>query len=264
MDALVTAGGIPDPEDPLFPYAQGRPKALIELAGKPMLQWVLDALGGAETVERVQVIGLDPGASLSCSKPLSFTPDQGSMLENIRVGALQILEGNSAAGRVLSVAADVPAISAEMVDWVVRKASETDHELCYNVIPRDVMETRFPDSKRSFVRLKDVEVCGGDVNVFDTALVTGRRDLWERIVAARKNVFRQAALVGVDTLLLLLLRRLTLRQAEARASRSLKIRGRALTCPYAEIGMDVDKPIQLEILRKDVAFQPKRESESDV
>jgi hypothetical protein len=51
---------------------------------------------------------------------------------------------------------------------------------------------------------------------------------------------------------LLLLRRLTIEAGVERASNSLGIRGRAILCPYAEIGMDVDKPHQLEILRADL------------
>ena len=45
MDAIVIAGGIPQPEDPLYTYSHGDSKALIDVAGKPMVQWVLDALG---------------------------------------------------------------------------------------------------------------------------------------------------------------------------------------------------------------------------
>jgi NDP-sugar pyrophosphorylase family protein len=44
MDAIVIAGGIPEPGDPLYEYTQGQPKALLDIAGKPMVQWVLDAL----------------------------------------------------------------------------------------------------------------------------------------------------------------------------------------------------------------------------
>ena len=45
MNAIVTAGGIPQPGDKLYAYSNGDSKALIDLAGKPMVQWVLDALG---------------------------------------------------------------------------------------------------------------------------------------------------------------------------------------------------------------------------
>jgi NDP-sugar pyrophosphorylase family protein len=39
MDAVVTAGGIPKPDELLYPYTLGKPKALLEIAGKPMVQW---------------------------------------------------------------------------------------------------------------------------------------------------------------------------------------------------------------------------------
>ncbi len=57
MDAIVTAGGIPLPEDPLYPYTEGHSKAMLEIAGKPMIQWVLDALSASSKVENVILIG---------------------------------------------------------------------------------------------------------------------------------------------------------------------------------------------------------------
>jgi len=46
----------------------------------------------------------------------------------------------------------------------------------------------------------------------------------------------------------LLFRRLTINDAVRRVARRLDITGRAVVCPYAEVGMDVDKPHQLEML----------------
>jgi NDP-sugar pyrophosphorylase family protein len=42
MDAIITAGGIPQPGDPLYVYSNGDSKALIDIAGKPMIQkkWI--------------------------------------------------------------------------------------------------------------------------------------------------------------------------------------------------------------------------------
>lgn len=62
MNAIVTAGGIPQPGDKLYAYSNGDSKALIDVAGKPMVQWALDALGEAKTVDQVIVIGLRPKA----------------------------------------------------------------------------------------------------------------------------------------------------------------------------------------------------------
>ncbi|MEW6718410.1 MAG: nucleotidyltransferase family protein [Chloroflexota bacterium] len=255
MDAMVAAGGVPEPGDPLYEYTQGQSKAMVDVAGKPMVQWVLDALSASKGVDRVVLVGLDAACGVACSKFLAFVPDQGGLLDNVLSGMKKVVELNPQAKYVLTVSSDVPAVTAEMIDWVINIALESDVDVVYNVIEQRVMEERFPGSRRSYTKLKDAVVCGGDVNVVSTRMITAELGIWEAITAARKNVFKQAALIGYDTLLLLLMRQVTLEGALKTVSKRLGIRGRAVICPYAEIGMDMDKPFQLEILRQDLSRQ---------
>lgn len=119
MDAVLTAGGIPQPGELLYSYTQGKPKAMLDIGGKPMIQWVLDALGAAKRVENVVLIGLANEIGVTCSKPLVFIPNRISMIENILGGILKVMEINPSATQVLLVSSDIPAITAEMVDWEV-------------------------------------------------------------------------------------------------------------------------------------------------
>jgi GTP:adenosylcobinamide-phosphate guanylyltransferase len=252
MDAIVTAGGIPGPKDPLYRHTQGKNKALLKIAGRPMVQWLIDALAGSPNINRVIIIGLPEKNDLRCEKPLFFIPNQGSMLENIAAGAGKVLEFNPGAQKVLVASSDIPGITTKVVDWVVAEANRSDHDFYYTIITRKVMETRYPGSRRTFIRLKDMEVCGGDIAVLRPGLAGEESDLMRRIVAARKSVFKQAALFGYGTLLLLLLRRLTLEGAVQRVSKALNVSARALVSPYAELGMDVDKPFQFDILHAEL------------
>ena len=256
MDAIVMAGGIPSVDDPLYPYTHGLPKSMLDICSKPMIQWVLDALNGSRQVDRVVITGLDPDSRLAYGSALTFIPNQGGMLDNIRAGAEKILEINPDSNHILLCSSDVPTVKTEAIDWVITSAMQTDEDIYYNVITRQVMEARFPSSRRSYVRLKDVEVCGGDVNIARTRKVVGDRGIWDRLIAARKNALKQAALLGYDTLILLLLRLITLEGAIQKVTRRLNITGRALVCPFAEVGMDVDKPHQLEIVRADMSRRP--------
>lgn len=253
MDAIVTAGGIPQPGEPLYEVTQGSPKALIDVAGKPMVQWVLDALSGAQNIENVVIVSLSGDSGLTCAKPVAYVPVQGGMLENVRAGITKVLEVNPQATHVLAVSSDIPAITPEMVDWMVKTTMETDHDIYYGVIPKEVMEARYPGSKRSFTHLKNMDVCGADMNVVRAKTVAANEELWEKIVAARKNVLKQAALLGYSNLFLLLSRQITIDSAVKRVAKRLDITGRAIVCPYAEMGMDVDKPHQLEMMRADLA-----------
>ncbi|MGZ6347846.1 MAG: NTP transferase domain-containing protein [Anaerolineales bacterium] len=258
MDAVVTAGGIPQPDEPLYEYSRGESKALIDIAGKPMIQWTLDALSDAKTINRVVVIGLSAKMGLTCKKPMTFISNQGKMLENLKAGTAKVMELNPQAKYVLFVSSDIPAITGEMVDWVVNTCLETKDDLYYNVIRREDMEKRFPGSKRTFTPLKGMEVCGGDMNMARAVIVNENSEFWEKIIETRKNPARQAMLIGPDIIFKFLFRQLTIDDVIDRVAQKLGLKGRAIVCKYPEVGMDVDKPHQLEIIRADLAKHAKR------
>ena len=253
MDAIVTAGGIPQPEDPLYTYSNGDSKALIDLAGKPMVQWVLDALSDAKRVDNVIVIGLSPRSGVTCKKPVHFISNQGRMLANIVAGVNKSLELNKKNKYVLIVSSDIPALKSEMVDWLIETSMETQDDLYYGVCPKEVMEARFPGSKRTYTPLKDMQVCGADINISHVRNATEHLDMWEQLIGNRKSPFKQAGIIGLGTLLALFLRRLTLEDAVRRFSERVGIKGRAIVWSHAEPCMDVDKPHQLELLREELA-----------
>ncbi len=255
MDAIVTAGGIPLPEDPLYTYTHGDSKALVDVAGKPMIQWVLDALGDAKHVDNVIVIGLSPKTGVTCKKPLHFISNQGRMLANIVAGVEKSLELNPETEYALVVSSDIPGLKPEMVDWLVETCMETKDDIYYGIIPRDVMEARYPGSNRTYTKLKDIELCGADIHVTHVSMATEHLDLWEELIGNRKSPLKQAATIGFGTLLRVATRSIGLDDLVATVSERLGISGRAIVWKYAEPGMDVDKPHQLEILRADLANQ---------
>ncbi|RCK75552.1 MAG: hypothetical protein ANABAC_0843 [Anaerolineae bacterium] len=252
LPAIVMAGGIPQEGEPLYPLSQGKQKALLPIAGKPMIEWVLEALEEASKISHVVVVGLSPDEIYPTSKVVAWIPNQEDMLANILEGMNKVMEIEPIAHHVVLVSSDIPAIQGEMVDWLVETTMQTDEDVYYTVIERHVMEAKYPLSRRSYTRLKDIEVCGGDMNVIRAKMATQNQEMWKKIIAARKNVFKQAALIGLDTLLLLLVRQITLDQAVQTVASRMKISGRAIVCPYAEVGMDIDKPHQFQIVEADL------------
>ncbi len=92
MKAILAAGGEASSQDPLYSFTQGRPKALLDVAGKPMVQWVVDALNESSAVESIVVVGLPPDTPLESRLPVRFLPDHHGMLENFQAGARAIYE----------------------------------------------------------------------------------------------------------------------------------------------------------------------------
>lgn len=252
MDVIITAGGTPLPGEPLYEYTQGKPKAMVDIAGKPMIQWVIDAISRASKIDHLVVIGLPELGGVTCSKPTTFLANQGDMLANIKAGVDEVRKINPECEYALIAASDVPAVTPEMVDWLVQAVEESGADLIYNVISRDVMDQRYPNSRRTFTRVKDLELCGGDINALRLSATFQLTSIWEKLIASRKNPFRQAGILGLNVLLGFLFRIDTLEVLAQKISKRLGVTGKVLRCPYAELGMDVDKSHQLEMMRADL------------
>jgi GTP:adenosylcobinamide-phosphate guanylyltransferase len=251
IDVIVTAGGIPKSDDPLYEFSKGRSKALLDIAGKPMAQWVLDALGDSKNVGNIVIVGLDNKSGLKSKKSMEFIPNQGGMLSNIFAAAQIIKKINPAAQKVLIASSDIPTITSEMVDWVINQIQDDD-DLLYGIVEKSDMETRFPNSNRTFTKLKGIHLCGADLNVSSLKTLLAEDSIWQDIATARKNPLKQASLIGFDTLIAMLFRLEDIHQLAKRASRNLGINGRAMLCPYPELAMDVDKVSHLETVRNDI------------
>lgn len=162
MDVIVPASGIPEREDPLYAITQGGYKAMLDIAGKPMIQWVLDALSKAPSVNRVAVAGLPMITALDCEKPLIMLPETGDVIEAVRAGVVELTEKDASTNKVLVISADLPAITAEMVEWMAARVEACDHEMYGFVIDRNAIEALDKDERRIFVHLKEEELCLAD------------------------------------------------------------------------------------------------------
>ncbi len=253
MDAIVTAGGIPLPGEPLYEYTRGGPKALLEVAGKPMIQWVLDAVSGSPSIDHIIVIGLSELGKIQINKPVTFLPNQVDMISNVREGLDELKRINPSAEFALLVASDIPGISSEMVTGMAEAIQKYQVDLLYTVISRQVMEAKYPASRRTYTHLKDIDLCGGDMNAVRVSIMEKTSKVWEKLTSARKNPLKQAAILGPEILFSLIFRTATLESAAKMICKRIGITGKALVGVYAEVGMDVDKPHQLEIMRADLA-----------
>jgi molybdopterin-guanine dinucleotide biosynthesis protein A len=252
MWAVVLAGGVPGPSDPLHRAAGGGPKALIEVGGRSMVQRVVDAVGGAQAVHGVVVVGADQAWGLVCAKPLCLQPAGDDIVDNVTRGVCQVLAAEPATERVIVVAADVPLLRPEHVDWFAGHIAEEPADIHYGVVAKRVMEARFPSSRRSYVPLRGGTYCGADVHASTVAALFGHEPTWRALLERRKSPARQAGVIGWSTLLLAAMRVVSIDQVVARASRSLGVEVRAVVWPFAEAGMDVDKPQQLEMVRAEL------------
>jgi CTP:molybdopterin cytidylyltransferase MocA len=250
MDCVLVAGGRPGPQDPLYDETQGQPKALLEIDGRPIVEFVLNALLGAQGVDRIVVVGLDDGTKLNIDQPPEMIADQGGLVANGLAGLSRLLEHQPETRHVLFSSADIPSVTSLIVDDVVAASRPFDKAAYYFMVDRRTMERRFPDSERTFVQLKDMQVAGADMFIADARLASDNRRLLHDMAAGRKHPWKLARIVGPGTLFALWLRTLTLAGIERRAERVIGRTVSVQLTAHAQLAMDVDKPEHLQLLRK--------------
>jgi GTP:adenosylcobinamide-phosphate guanylyltransferase len=253
MDCIVTAGGLPGPDDPLYEYTQGRPKALLEMEGRTMLERVMDALQSSRHVERIVLVGLEDEMGMKFLRPIDqYLPDHGSLVGNVLAGLRWLRQDKPDLDSILFCSSDLPAMTAANVDSFVESCAPYNKGIYYIFTPREAMEARFPESKRTYVKLKGLEVAGGDMAIAKADLADNNEELWRALTDARKHAWKLASKIGLGMLLKFLFRRLSIEDIEQTAERIIGQPSKIVLDAPAEIAMDVDKPAQIELLRADL------------
>ncbi|MDH7478829.1 MAG: nucleotidyltransferase family protein [Syntrophomonadaceae bacterium] len=253
VDAVVLAGGLNS--GPLRDFAPAKSEALIPIGSRPMVEYVVNALKHTPEVNRIVVAG--PLEELRRvfgeTGGVILAAGGGSAVETLRRG-VEVLLGAGLAGEsrplALVVAADIPLITPEAISDFLRLCGQRPGEIYYPVVSREANERKYPGVKRTYVRLRDGCFTGGNLILVDTRIVERCALLAEEMVRRRKSPVALARLLGFKFLLKFLLRRLTLAEAEAKASELLGASGVAVVSSYAEVGVDVDKPSDLQLARR--------------
>jgi len=239
--ALVLAGRR-SADDPVARARGVTHKFLADVAGRPMLARVLDTLATSGSVGRILVCTDDPGSLRTVLPPGVETVAAAASPSRSILAAAESL-GES--GPLLVTTADHPLLTAEMVEHFCGRSAGTDADITVGLAPRSVIRPAYPQTRRTYLNFRDDGYSG--CNLFAVMRPQGLAAVrfWIRVEQERKRPWRMVRAFGLWPLLLFLTRRLTLAQGMRHASRVLGARAEAVSMPFAEASMDVDKPDDL-------------------
>jgi CTP:molybdopterin cytidylyltransferase MocA len=236
--AVVLGGG--GPNDRLARTVGAPSKALVPLAGAPLGAYVLAALRDSGVVREVVFVGpTDAHLAALCDVRI---PAGDRLVDSLALGLGAAL-GRADGARLLVVTADVPWWSAEGVRDFVTHAPHAD--LVYPVVREEDALAAFPDQHRTFVRLVEGRVTGGNAILLRADAVVKLLPWIDRAYRARKRPLQLAGMVGWGTLARLLMGRASLALLERRVSALVGIEGRVVVSSDAAIAADVDAPEHL-------------------
>lgn len=243
-DAIILAGG--ENSKNLSAGEREPFEAMIRIAGKPMVAFVAEALSGCPRVGRIFILGPEE-ALATC--PL---PERARIMAGGRTIIDTIVSGMNALGhrrKTIVATADIPLLTSAAVEDFLAQCDRTEADLYYPVVTREVNERRFPGNRRTYVRLREGTFTGGNLFLVNPAVVPGCVRVADRLIAQRKNPLRLAAILGWTFVFKFLAGRLSIVEVERRVAELLGVRGAVIQSPYAELGIDVDKPSDLEMVR---------------
>lgn len=215
-----------------------------------MLMHVLDSLHSLPRVGRLVVCSDAPRVlesvpelrELLASGALEHRDSAGSPAESVRAS----LEELGLGGPLLVTTADHPLLKPAMIEYFCEAAEATGADVVAAVVSASVLLDRFPDARRTFIPLRGESVTGANLFWFRSAEAASAAAFWRQTERVRKRPWRLAALFGIGTLARFAMRRLDLEQAAARISPKLGVRAAVVRMPFAECGLDVDRPEHLE------------------
>lgn len=244
MDAIVLAGA--ENSKIMKKMAGSRYEAQIEITGLPMINFVLDVLEKLESIKRIIVVTPEEvAAGIKGSKIWKVVPPGENMVDSLN----RALEFCPRGEQVLLLTSDIPLITAEALNDFLQKCREKKADIYYSLVPQEIIEGKYQGVKRTYVRLKEGTYTGGNVVMLDPKVVLEHGNSIRQAVELRKHPLKLCRLLGIKFFLKFLGGSLTVTEVETRVEEILKIRGVGIVSLYPEIGIDVDKPSDLQLVR---------------
>lgn len=242
VDAVVLAGGEGAIIDPAVAI-----KGLVPVAGKPMVEWVVDALRSAESIGEIAVV-VPTAEHLGAwaDKVDKLVVSDGRFIDNALAGIDAFRNDRS----VLVATGDLPALTAEAIDDFVGRSVERGADFSYPLVRKEDMLEQFPGSERTFVRISGGPVTGGNMMLLTPTLARNARDIGQRLFETRKSPVQMARVVGFPFIFKAIAGTLVPADVEAKLGELTGGRCAAIYTAYASIGADVDKPIDVVVAER--------------
>ncbi|MCC2667948.1 MAG: hypothetical protein K0Q72_419 [Armatimonadetes bacterium] len=240
VDAILMAGGRISGE-----YAQAAGteiKALVSVAGQPVLRRVAEALHAAPGIGRVCVVG-PVAVRAEVAGLAEWQPETETAFGNFQAGAEFL--GTAGSDRVLLCGTDTPCLTpAAIQDFLQRAPDQAD--ICLALVGRERFEQRFAEGRWVYVPLADGHFTGGSQFLVRPRVLIENAHLIQRLFSQRKSQLGMAATLGLSCVIKLLLRRLRVSDLEARASFLTGCHCRAVPDCAPELALDIDNQAEWE------------------
>lgn len=235
--AVVLAGSRPG-RDPFAEQFGTDLKALIPVAGEPMVRRPVRALLACEHVGQVIVLAQAP-ERISDALPDEPRLSVRASKTTIAATILAMCDDPGTQWPLLVTTADHALLDTATIDEFCREAASA--EIAIGVVERGPLIRRLPNAKRTWLSFRGGAYTGANLFALGSPQVVPAIRLWRSAEQDRKKSRRLIALAGPMVLVGAAFRLLSLDQVLARLGARLGVAMKAVRLSNPLAGVDVDK-----------------------
>lgn len=243
ISAVVLAGSRPG-VDPFAAQFGTDLKALIPVAGEPMVRRPVEALLATGRIGRILVLAQQPeriGAVLPADPRLQVQRSGDTIASTI----LALIDSPATEWPLLVTTADHALLTPDVVEEFCTRAEGA--EVAIGVVEKKVLLQRLPQSNRTWIPFQGGAYTGANLFLLGSPRVRPAVELWRSVEQDRKKGMQLLWGFGPAVLLGALLRLRTLNQTLAALGRKLDLSIRPVELSEPLAAVDVDKPDDLRL-----------------
>jgi hypothetical protein len=223
--------------------------------------YILEAIAKSEVASQILIVGIPnelvPLPDKIDPTTVDFLEIEGKNYEKIYQGGMRLLEiakdkPEIFAGVIkhaLYIPADVPLLRDENIHRFLSNCGDMDADFYYSVIPEDITKDKAPDFDWGYMKVRDEKLSAGSLSLVNLEALKSKYDLVVFLTENRKSFIKGVLFKSPLLFLKLIFGRIKLAEVEKLMTKIFGIESRLVISEDVEIGMDIDRPQDLDYMR---------------
>lgn len=227
-------------------------KALMtinKINSQPIIYHIIKILRDTKYIAKIYVAGPEKVNNLISPQVDEAIPSGPTIMDTLKTSASLFQDEPY----ILIVTSDIPLILSKHIENFLGKClTNSGFDLYYSIIKKEIYTQSFPDPnlRRIYANLVEGSFTGGNVFLINPRVIIDCADIIEQFILFRKHPLKMARILGKRIVIKYLKKYLSIRDLEKMVPHYLKgYTGKAILAD-PEIALDIDKPVQLEVVRK--------------
>lgn len=217
--------------------------------GRPIIQNVIDALYNSKYISQIFLASPKEVQQEVESENVILIPSGTTLIDSLK----KSISNFQNEYYILITSCDLPLITSRHLNsFITDCLSNPGFDIYYAIIDKDTYLHHFPQSefRRIYAHLLEGSYTGGNIFLVNPRVIIDCADRIEEFILFRKHPLKMANILGRRIVVKYLKKYLSIKELEKMVPQYLQgYSGKAIIAA-PEIALDIDKPVQLEALRR--------------